>query len=90
MYNYSELPSMLPKRIPRSQLRVPNTRASIESLRASVSRITSIPMRRVSVLPEDEIYDDDSAKTQVHQEAPDPDDEDEDEDDSASPEGKDI
>jgi hypothetical protein len=78
---------MLPKRIQRSQLRVPNTRASIESLRASLSRITLIPTGRVSVLPEDKINDDDPAETQVHEEACDPDDEDEDEDDSSLPEG---
>jgi len=70
---------------------MPNTRASIESPRASPSRITSIPLGRVSVLPEDEINDDDPAETQVHKEALDPDDEDEDEDeyDSTLPEGED-
>ena len=80
---------MPPKRIQRSQLRVPNTRASIESLRASLSRITPIPTGRVSVLPEDEINDDDPAETQVHEEARDPDDEDEDKDDSTLPDTKD-
>jgi hypothetical protein len=65
--NYSQLPSMPQKRIQRSQLRVPNTRASIQSLRASLSRITPIPPGRVSVLPEDEINDDDPADTQVHE-----------------------
>jgi len=70
---------------------MPNTRASIESLRASLSRITPIPTGRVSVLPEDEINDDDPAETQVHEEArnPDDEDEDEDEDDSTLPEGED-
>jgi len=70
---------------------MPNTRASIESLRASLSRITPIPTGRVSVLPDNEINDDDLAETQVHEEARDPDDEDEDEDedDSTSPEGED-
>jgi hypothetical protein len=72
----------------RSQLRVPNTRASIASLRASLSRITHIPTGRGSVLPEDEIKDDDRAETEVHKEACDPDDEDEDEDDSTLPEGE--
>jgi len=71
---------------------MPNTRASIEALRASLSRITPIPTRRVSVLSEDEINDDDPAETQGHEEARDPDDEDEDEDedDSTLPEGDDI
>jgi len=89
--NYSQLPSMPPKRIQRSQLHMPNTRASIESLRASLSRITPIRTDRVSVLPEDEINDDNPAETHVHQEARDPDDkdEDEDEDDSTLPEGED-
>ena len=80
---------MPPKRIQRSQLRVPNMRASIESLRASLSRITPLPTGRVSVLPEDEINDDDPAETQVHEEARDPEDEDEDEDDSTLPEAED-
>jgi len=59
---------------------MPNMRASIESLRVSLSRITLIPKGRVLVLPEDDINDDDSAETQVHEEAHDPDDDDEDED----------
>jgi len=59
---------------------MPNTRASIESLRASLSRIIPIPTGRVSVLPEEEINDDDPAETLVHGEARDPDDEDEDKD----------
>ena len=80
---------MPPKTIQRSQLRVPNTYASIESLRASLSRIIPIPTGRVSVLPEDEINDDDPAETKVHEEARDPDDEEEDEDDSTLPEGED-
>jgi hypothetical protein len=46
-------------------------------------------MGRVSVLPEDEINDDDPAETQVHEEACDPDDEEEDEDDSTLPVGED-
>jgi hypothetical protein len=47
-------------------------------------------MGRVSILPDDEINDEDPAETQVHEEACDPDneDEDEDEDDSTLPEGK--
>jgi len=77
------------KRIQRSQLRVPNTHASIESLRASLRRITPIPTGRVSVLPEDEINDVDPAETQFHEEARDPEDEDQDEDDSTLPEGED-
>jgi hypothetical protein len=70
---------------------MPNTRASIESLRTSLSRITPIPTGRVSVLPEDEIHDDDPAETQVHDEARDPDQEaeDEDEDYSTLPEAED-
>jgi hypothetical protein len=80
---------MPPKRIQRSQLRLPNTRASIESLRASLSRITPIPTGRVSVLPEDEINDDDPAETQVHEESHDPEDKDKDKDDSTLPEGED-
>jgi hypothetical protein len=80
---------MPPKRIERSQLRVPNTRASIESLRASLSGITPIPTGHVSVLPEDESNDDDPTETQVHEEARDPEDEDEDEHDSTLPEGED-
>jgi len=82
---------MPPKKIQRSQFRVPNTCASVESLRASFSRITLIPTVRVLVLPEDEINHDDPAETQVHEEARDPDDEDEDEDedDSTLPEGED-
>jgi len=80
---------MPPKRIQRSQWRVPNTRASIQSHRASVSRITPIATGRVSVLPEDEIDDDDPAETQVHEEARDPDDTEEDEDDSTLAEGED-
>jgi len=50
-----------------------------------------MPTGRPSVLPEEEINDDDSAKTQVHVEAHDSDDdnEDEDEDDSYFPEGED-
>jgi len=89
--NYSQLPFMPPKRIQRSQLRMPNTRVSFESLRASLSRITPIPTGRVSVLPEDEINDDYPAETNVHEEARDPhdEDEDEDEDDSTLPEGED-
>jgi hypothetical protein len=67
---------MPPKRMERSQLRRPNTRASIESLRALLSRITPIPTGWVSVLPEDEIKNDDPAETRVHGEARDPDDED--------------
>jgi hypothetical protein len=59
---------------------MPNTHASIESLPTSLSRITSIPTGCVSVLPEDDIFDDDPAVTQVHQGAHDPDDEDEDND----------
>jgi len=47
-------------------------RASIESLRASVGQITLIPMSHVSVLPEDEIHDDDPAETQVHEETRNP------------------
>jgi hypothetical protein len=68
-----------------------NTRASIESLRASLGRITPVLKGRVTVLPEDEINDDDPAETEVHEEAHDPDDEDEneDEEDSTLPEGKD-
>ena len=71
---------------------MPNTCASIESLRAPLSRNTPIPTGRVSVLPEDEINDDDSAETQVHEEARGPDDEDEDEhaDDSTIREGEDL
>jgi len=48
-------------------------------------------MGRASVLPVDEINDDDPAETQVHEEARDLDDEDEDEDedDSTLPEGED-
>jgi len=65
-----------------------NTRVSIESLQASLSRITPIPRGRVSVLPEDEINDDDPAETPVDDEARDPDNKDEDEDDSTSPEGE--
>jgi hypothetical protein len=80
---------MPPNRIQRSQLRVPNTHASIESLRASLTRIISIPTDRVSVLPEDEINDDDPAETQVHKAGRDPDDKEEDEDDSTLPEGED-
>jgi hypothetical protein len=89
--NYSQLPAMPPKRIYRSQLHIPNTRASIEPLRASLRRITPIPTGHVSVLPEDEINDDDPAETQVHEEARNPDDEDadEDEDHSTLPEGED-
>jgi len=70
---------------------MPNTHDSIESLRASVSRITPIPTGRVSVLPENEIEDDDPAETQVHEETRVPDDEDEDhnEDDSTLPQGED-
>jgi hypothetical protein len=41
-------------------------RVSIESLRTSLSQITPIPTGRVSVIPEDEINDDDPAETQVH------------------------
>jgi hypothetical protein len=67
---------------------MPNTRASIESLRVSLSRITPVPPSRVSVLPEDEINDDDPAATQVNEEAPDSDDSDEDEDDLTLPEGE--
>jgi hypothetical protein len=80
---------MPPKRIQRSQLCVPNTRASIESLLASLTRITPIPTGRISVLPEDEINNDDPAETQVHEEARDPDNEEEDEADSTMPEGED-
>jgi hypothetical protein len=43
-----------------------------------------MPTGRVSVLPEDEINDDDPAETQVHEEACDPDNEDEDEDEADS------
>jgi len=70
---------------------MPNTCASIESLRASLSRITPIPRGRVSVLPEDEINDDNPAKTQVHEETCDLDneDEDKDKDNSTLPEGED-
>jgi hypothetical protein len=49
--NYSQLPSMPPNKMQRSQLRVPNTGANIESLWASLSQITSIPTGCVSVLP---------------------------------------
>jgi len=80
---------MPPKTIKRSQLRLPNTHASIESLRASYNRITPIHTGRVSVLPEDEMNDDDPAETHVHEEARDPDDEEEEEDDSTLPEGED-
>jgi hypothetical protein len=73
---------MPPKRIKRSQLRVPNTCASIESLRASLSQNTPIPTGHVSVLLEDQTNDDDPAETQVHEEAHDRDDEEEDEHDS--------
>jgi hypothetical protein len=82
---------MPPKRIQTSQLRTPNTRASIESLRGSLSPVTPIPTGRVSVLQEDESNDEDLAETQVQDEAHDPDDEDEDKDkdDSTLPEGED-
>jgi len=70
---------------------MPNTRVSIESLRASLRRITPIPTRRISVLPEDEINDDHPAETPVHEEARNSDNEDEheDEDNSTLPEGED-
>jgi hypothetical protein len=71
---------MPPKRIQRSQVRVPNTHASIQSLRASLSRIKPIPTGRISVLLEDQMDDDDPAETWVHEEARDPDNESEDED----------
>jgi hypothetical protein len=80
---------MPPKRRQRSQLRVPNTRASSESLRASLSQITPSPTGRLSVLPEDEINNDDPAETQVHEEARDPEYEDQEEDDLTLPEGED-
>jgi len=82
---------MPPKRIQRRQLGIPKTRASIESLRALLNWITPIPTGHVSVLPEDEINDNDAAKTQHHEEAHDPDDQDKEEvqDDSTLPDGKD-
>jgi len=43
-----------------------------------------IPMDCVSVLPEDEITDDDPTETQVHNKAHDPDDEDENKDNDYS------
>jgi len=48
--NFSQLPSMPPKSIQRRWLDTPNTDASMKSLWASLSRITHIPKRRVSVL----------------------------------------
>jgi hypothetical protein len=47
---------MPPKKAARIQLRMANTRESTPSL---ASRITPIPSDRVSVLPEDEITDED-------------------------------
>jgi len=47
---------MAPKKAARIQLRMANTRESTQSL---ASRITPIPSDRVSVLPEDEITDED-------------------------------
>ena len=79
---------MPPKRTQRSQLRLANMLPSMESFPASLSQITPIPTEHISVLPEDEIDDDDQVETQVHEEARDPDHEDEheDEDDSTLPE----
>jgi hypothetical protein len=87
--NYSQLRSMPPKEIKRSQLRVPDPRASIESLQASLSQITPISTGRISVLPEDEINDDEPAVTHGHEEARDPDDGEEDDDESTLREGED-
>jgi len=60
----------------------------MESLHASLSRITPISTARVSVLPEDEIDDDDPIETEVHEKAYHPDNEveDKEEDDSTVPE----
>jgi hypothetical protein len=87
--NYSQLHSMPPKKIKRSQLRVPDLRASIESLQASLSQIAPISTGRVSVLPDDENNDDEPAVTHGYEEARDPDDGKEDDDDSTLREGED-
>jgi len=67
--NYSELPSIPPLRRPRRQLGMANRRASMESLPASCSQITPGPSCHVSVLPEDEINEDNPDETPVHKEA---------------------
>jgi hypothetical protein len=79
------------RRIQRSQLRVPNTHASMESLQASLSQITPVSKGCFTSLPEYEINDDHSAETQVHEDPCDPNNGngDEDEDHSILPEGKD-
>jgi hypothetical protein len=53
---YCQLTPMPPKKTARTQLRMANTRESTHSL---ASQITPIPSGRVSVLPEDEITDED-------------------------------
>jgi hypothetical protein len=81
---------MPPKIIQKSQLRIPNMRATIESLQVSHSRITRIATGHVWVQPHDEINHDHPAEIHVYKEARHPhnEDEDEDKDDSTLPEGE--
>jgi hypothetical protein len=89
--NYSQLHFMLSQRIQRSQLPMPNMCVSNGSLRVSHSRITPISTGHVSVLPQDEMDEDDPPETQVHEEAreTDAEGEDKDKDDFLLPEGGD-
>jgi len=48
---------MPPKKASRDQLRLASTGSSTENLRSPLGRVTPILTRRVSVLQEDEIYD---------------------------------
>jgi hypothetical protein len=59
---------------------MPNPRARIDYLRALLSRVTPIAIGHVSVIPEDDINEDEPAETPVHEEANDPDDADNHED----------
>jgi len=50
---------MPPKKAARGQLRLASIRSSTDNLRSPLGRVTPIPTREASVLPEDEIHDED-------------------------------
>jgi len=86
--NYSQLPTMPPKRIQRGQLGMPKMRASMESVGASLGQFTPIRMGHILVFPPEEINVEDPNETHNQEETRDLDDKDEDkaEEDSALPE----
>ena len=56
---YHQSSTMPPKTAARGQLLLASIRSSTENLRSPLARVTPILNRRASVLPEDEIHDED-------------------------------